>query len=120
MAACFLFFFLQRALVKAVGLSLVLANWTMAFWAIAWVNFSPPCILAIHVGFSSLRKVLQFFLASTILLGILVLLLAYSNIALLVYHTPLISHPLDMALIHAPLRLFLILPLSLIFPYSLL
>ncbi|KIM52219.1 hypothetical protein SCLCIDRAFT_1223962 [Scleroderma citrinum Foug A] len=89
----------KKALVKAVGLSLVLANWAMAFWAIAWV--------------------LQFFLASTILLGILVLLLAYSNIALLLYHTPLISHPLDVALIHAPLRLFLILPLSLIFPYSL-
>ncbi|KAL4067207.1 hypothetical protein V8B97DRAFT_1978669 [Scleroderma yunnanense] len=89
----------KKALVKAVGLSLVLANWAMAFWAIAWV--------------------LQLFLASTILLGILILLLAYSNIALLIYHTPLISRPLDMALIHAPLRFFLILPLSLVFPYSL-
>ena len=28
----------QRALVKGVGFSLVLANFTMAFWAIAWVG----------------------------------------------------------------------------------
>lgn len=30
----------QRALVKGVGFSLVLANFTMAFWAIAWVSRS--------------------------------------------------------------------------------
>ncbi|KAI6040978.1 hypothetical protein EDC04DRAFT_2672390 [Pisolithus marmoratus] len=89
----------KKALVKAVGLSLVLANWTMAFWAIAWV--------------------LQLFLLSTILLGILVVLLAYSNIVLLIYHTPSTDHPVDMMLIHAPLRFFFVLPLSLMFPYSL-
>ncbi|KAH7888259.1 hypothetical protein F5I97DRAFT_1866924 [Phlebopus sp. FC_14] len=89
----------KKTLVKAVGLSLVLSNWVMAFWAIAWV--------------------LRLFLVSTILLGILILLLAYSNIALLVYHAPTPSRPLDMALIHAPLRFFLILPLSLMFPHSL-
>jgi hypothetical protein len=66
------------------------------------------------------EQVLQFFLLSTILLGLLVLCLLYSNIALLIYHQPTSSHPLDMALIHAPLRFFLILPLSILFPYSLL
>lgn len=60
------------------------------------------------------------FLVSTILLGIIVLLLVYSNIALLVYHSPTYSRPFDMALVHAPLRFFMILPLSLMFPYSLL
>lgn len=65
-------------------------------------------------------KILRFFLVSTILLGVLVLLLVYSNIALLIYHAPTSSRPLDIALIHAPLRFFLILPLSLMFPYSLL
>ncbi|KAG6334338.1 hypothetical protein ID866_4750 [Astraeus odoratus] len=109
----------KNALVKAVGLSLVLANWTMALWAISWVRvlLSLPTNANVMPEFI---KVLQFFLVSTILLGILILLLAYSNIALLVYHTPTTSRPLDMALIHAPLRFFLILPLSLMFPYSLL
>ncbi|EGN92348.1 hypothetical protein SERLA73DRAFT_191309 [Serpula lacrymans var. lacrymans S7.3] len=89
----------KKAMVKAVGLSLVLANWFMALWAIAWV--------------------LQFFLVSTIFLGLILLLLIYSNIALLTYHPPSSDRPLDIALVHAPLRLFLILPLSLMFPYSL-
>ncbi|KIJ59759.1 hypothetical protein HYDPIDRAFT_118103 [Hydnomerulius pinastri MD-312] len=89
----------KKTLVKAVGLSLVLANWTMAIWAIAWV--------------------FRLFVVSTILLGILVLLLVYSNIALLIYHAPTSSRPLDVALIHTPLRFFMILPLSLMFPYSL-
>jgi len=89
----------KKTLVKDVGLSLVFSNWVMAAWAIAWV--------------------LQGFLASTILLGILVILLLYSNISLLTYHAPTQARPFDAALIHAPLRFFLILPLSLMFPYSL-
>lgn len=89
----------KTTLVKGVGLSLVFANWLMALWAVCWV--------------------LEFFLLSTILLGLLVLCLLYSNIALLIYHPPTSSHPLDMALIHAPLRFFLVLPLSLLFSYSL-
>jgi len=89
----------KKTLTKGVGFSLVLANWVMAAWAIAWV--------------------MQAFLASTILLGILVVLLVYSNLNLLVYHAPTRSRPLDLALIHAPLRFFLILPASLLFPYSL-
>ncbi|KAG1837346.1 hypothetical protein C8R48DRAFT_743561 [Suillus tomentosus] len=89
----------KTTIVKGVGLSLVFANWLMALWAVCWV--------------------LEFFLLSTILLGLLVLCLLYSNIALLTYHPPTSSRPLDTALIHAPLRFFLILPLSLLFPYSL-
>jgi len=89
----------KKTLVNGVGLSLVYANWVMAGWAIAWT--------------------LQGFLASTILLGILVILLVYSNIALLTYHAPTSSRPFDTALIHVPLRFFLILPLSIMFPYSL-
>jgi len=87
---------LQKALVKGVGLSLVFANWAMAR-----------------------IQVLSMFLTSTILLGILLILLIYSNIALLVYHAPTYSRPFDMALVHAPLRFFMVLPLSLLFPYSL-
>jgi hypothetical protein len=37
-----------------------------------------------------------------------------------VYHVPTWHRPLDLAFIHAPVRLFLILPLSVLFPYSLL
>jgi hypothetical protein len=89
----------KNTLVKGVGLSLVFANWVMAGWAIAWV--------------------LKGFLASTVLLGILVALLLFSNISLLIYHAPTSARPFDAALIHAPLRFFLVLPLSLMFPYSL-
>ncbi|KAG6916640.1 hypothetical protein DXG01_006060 [Tephrocybe rancida] len=74
----------KRTLTKAVGISLVLANWVMAFWAIAWV--------------------FQWFLVATIFQGVLLLLLLYSNIALLVYHPPTSARPMDTALIHAPLQ----------------
>jgi len=63
---------------------------------------------------------MQWFLFATILQGILILLLLYSNIALLVYHPPTSSRPFDTALIHAPLRFFLILPLFILFPLCLL
>lgn len=89
----------KKTLVKGVGLTLVFANWVMAGWAITWV--------------------FKWFLASTILQGLLLLLLLYSNIALLIYHAPTSSRPFDTALIHAPLRFFFILPFSLTFPYSL-
>ncbi|KAG6828124.1 hypothetical protein H0H92_009116 [Tricholoma furcatifolium] len=89
----------KRTLIKGVGISLVLANWVMAFWAIAWV--------------------FSWFLVATIFQGILLLLLFYSNIALLVYHPPTSTRPLDIVLIHAPLRFFLALPLAILFPYSL-
>ncbi|KAL6309418.1 hypothetical protein BKA93DRAFT_760037 [Sparassis latifolia] len=89
----------KKALVKGVGLPLVLANWVMAGWAIAWV--------------------LQAFLVSTVLQGILLVLLLYANAVLLVYHPPTTSRPFDMALIHAPMRAFLLWPLGVMFPYSL-
>ena len=64
---------------------------------------------------------MRWFITSTVLLGILTILLIYCNIVLLTYHKPNISErPFDAALIHAPIRMFLILPLSLMLPYSLL
>ncbi|KAH9474732.1 hypothetical protein JR316_0013197 [Psilocybe cubensis] len=89
----------KRAMVSAVGLALVFGNIVMGLWAIAFV--------------------MQWFLLSTILLGILLLLLCFSNAALLIYHPPVSSRPLDTALIHAPMRFYLILPFSILFPLSL-
>ncbi|CDO75730.1 hypothetical protein BN946_scf184921.g6 [Trametes cinnabarina] len=89
----------KRALIKGCGFPLMLANWMMAFWAIAWI--------------------LQAFLLSTICLGILLALLLYANVVLLIYHAPTSKRPLDIAFIHAPLRAFLLFPLGLMFPYSL-
>ncbi|KAJ3484650.1 hypothetical protein NLI96_g5492 [Meripilus lineatus] len=89
----------KKTLVRGVGLPLVFANWLMAGWAIAWF--------------------LQAFLVSTILLGIQLILLIYANIVLLIYHAPTGGRPLDIALIHAPMRAFMILPLGVLFPYSL-
>jgi hypothetical protein len=63
---------------------------------------------------------MKFFLAATILAGLLLLLLIYANIVLLVYHKPTSARPFDTALIHAPMRFFLILPLEILFPISLL
>ncbi|KAF9463281.1 hypothetical protein BDZ94DRAFT_1259567 [Collybia nuda] len=89
----------KRTLTKGVGLSLVFANWIMALWAAAWI--------------------LQFFLISAVLQGLLIICLLYSNIALLVYHSPTNDRPIDTALIHAPLRFFLVLPLNILFPLCL-
>ncbi|KIM41533.1 hypothetical protein M413DRAFT_445516 [Hebeloma cylindrosporum] len=85
----------KKALTHGVGLSLVFANFVMALWAISWV--------------------MQWFILSTVLQGILLLLLIFSNMALLIYHPPVSSRPLDTALIHAPLRFFLVLPLNILF-----
>ncbi|KAJ7636049.1 hypothetical protein DFH06DRAFT_1219826 [Mycena polygramma] len=89
----------KNTLTKGVGLSLVFANWVMAFWAVAWV--------------------FRWFLAATIFQGILLILLLYSNISLLTYHAPTTSRPFDMALIHAPLRFFFVLQFALMFPLTL-
>ncbi|EJD05318.1 uncharacterized protein FOMMEDRAFT_78728 [Fomitiporia mediterranea MF3/22] len=89
----------KQALIKGTGISLVLANWVLGFWAIAWS--------------------LKAFIISSILLGILIILLLYSNIVLNVYHPIALARPLDAAFIHAPIRLFLILPLTVLFPISL-
>ncbi|KAJ7460601.1 hypothetical protein FB451DRAFT_1140831 [Mycena latifolia] len=89
----------KRTLTKGVGLSLVFANWIMALWAVAWV--------------------FEWFLTATILQGILLIVLLYSNISLLTYHPPTTSRPFDMALIHAPLRFFFVLQFALVFPLNL-
>lgn len=90
----------KKTITKGVGIALVLANWLMGLWAVAWV--------------------MQWFLASTILLGILLLVLLYCNVVILIYHRPEIKkRPLDVAFIHAPLRFFLVLPLQVMFPYAL-
>lgn len=48
-------------------------------------------------------------------------LLIYPNVAILITHPPeLGKRPLDVVFIHAPLRFFLVLPLTIMFPYSLL
>ncbi|KAH9941168.1 uncharacterized protein BXZ73DRAFT_42202 [Epithele typhae] len=89
----------KRALIKGCGMPLMLSNWVMALWAISWI--------------------LQAFLISTICLGVLLVLLLYSNIVLLVYHAPTNKRPLEIAFIHAPLRAFLLLPLNVLFANSL-
>ncbi|KAF8196711.1 hypothetical protein K438DRAFT_1825445 [Mycena galopus ATCC 62051] len=89
----------KRTLTKGVGLSLVFANWIMALWAVAWV--------------------FKWFLTATILQGILLIMLLYSNISLLTYHAPTTARPFDMALIHAPLRFFFVLQFALMFPLAL-
>ncbi|KAF9029502.1 hypothetical protein BDZ89DRAFT_1065285 [Hymenopellis radicata] len=89
----------KKTLIKGPGFSLVLANWVMAIWAITWI--------------------MQWFLAATVLQGLLLLLLLYSNIVLLVYHPPTSERPFDTMLIHAPMRFFLVLQLALMFPLSL-
>jgi len=89
----------KAAVIKGVGPSLVIANITMAIWSIAWV--------------------LQWFFVCTLLQGLLLIVLIYANINLLVYHPHDSSRPLDTALIHAPLRFFLVLPLNILFPLCL-
>ncbi|CAK5267527.1 unnamed protein product [Mycena citricolor] len=89
-----------RTLTKGVGLSLVFANWVMALWAIAWV--------------------FEWFILATVFQGILLILLLYSNIALLTYHAPTTQRPFDMALIHAPLRFFFVVQFALMLPLNLL
>ncbi|KAF7309632.1 hypothetical protein MIND_00334300 [Mycena indigotica] len=89
----------KSTLTKGVGLPLVFANWLMALWAIAWV--------------------FEWFVAATVLCGLLLLFLLYSNVSLLVYHPPTSSRPFDTALIHAPLRFFFVLQFALVFPLTL-
>ncbi|KAF7308674.1 hypothetical protein HMN09_00716900 [Mycena chlorophos] len=63
--------------------------------------------------------VFEWFIAATVLSGLLFLFLLYSNVNLLVYHAPTSSRPLDTALIHAPLRFFFVLQFALVFPLTL-
>lgn len=88
----------KQTLIKGSGLAVVFANWIMAFWAIAWA--------------------FQAFVVSSVLLGILVILLLYPNLVLAVYHPTSYKRPLDALLIHFPIRAFLILPLTIMLPVS--
>jgi hypothetical protein len=64
---------------------------------------------------------MKWFLAATIFVGCIIIVLLYSNTVLLVYHAPNYStRPFDALLIHAPMRFFLVLPLSILFALSLL
>ena len=63
---------------------------------------------------------MQWFRVASILQGVMLLLLAYSVIALYIYHPATSERPLDTAFIHAPIRFFLVLTMSLVFPYCLL
>jgi len=89
----------KATLTKGVGMSLVIANWLMAAWPILFV--------------------FQLWLLSTILLGALIATLIYANIVLFIYHAPTSSRPLDSLFIHVPIRLFLLLPLNILFWQSL-
>ncbi|KAJ7224464.1 hypothetical protein GGX14DRAFT_425757 [Mycena pura] len=89
----------KSALIKGVGPSLVFANWLMALWAIAWV--------------------FEWFIAATVLAGLLLIFLLYSNTVLLIYHAPTRSRPFDTALIHAPLRFFCVIQFALVLPLTL-
>lgn len=84
---------------QGIGFSLILANWAMALWAVAWV--------------------FEWFICSAALQGLLLLFLLYANVMLLSFHPPSLERPFDMIFIHAPLRFFLVLELSLMFPLSL-
>ncbi|KIJ25295.1 hypothetical protein M422DRAFT_72208 [Sphaerobolus stellatus SS14] len=85
-------------LTHGVGFSLVVANWLLAGWAVAWA--------------------LQWWISSTILLSLLTAVLLYSNVLLLIYHPPSRERPLDTLFIHAPMRLFLLLSATLLLPMS--
>ncbi|KAG8218097.1 hypothetical protein J3R82DRAFT_3614 [Butyriboletus roseoflavus] len=106
----------KKTLVKAVGHSLVLANWAMALWAVTWVK--PSLGVCAGVPDSSRRSCACF--SSRLSCSV------SSSSCSCIPTSPsscimlrLIRRPFDMALIHAPLRFFMILPLSLMFPYSL-
>ncbi|KAH8829161.1 hypothetical protein DL96DRAFT_1708315 [Flagelloscypha sp. PMI_526] len=89
----------KETITKGVGLPLVLSNWLVAGFCIAWI--------------------FKLFIVTTIIAGIILVLLIYSNVNLLIYHAPTWSRPLDVAFIHTPMRFFLVLPLQVVFALSL-
>jgi hypothetical protein len=72
------------------------------------------------VKLTGLRQILELWLLSTIILGALIATLIYANLVLLIYHAPTSSRPLDSLFIHVPARMFLLLPLNILFWQSLL
>lgn len=90
----------KETLVNGVGLRLVVVNWLMTAWAALWA--------------------LQLFLPSTIILGIVAVLLGWIVFSL-VWYTPggPLTRPFDNLLIHSPMKLWFMITLALDFPLSL-
>ncbi|KAF8513586.1 hypothetical protein BU17DRAFT_53179 [Hysterangium stoloniferum] len=88
----------KNTIINGVGYFLIVANWLMAGWAVAWA--------------------LQFFTLSVVLLSLLTAVLLYSNVALLLFYPPTRTRPVDTALIHGPVRLFFILPATVLLPQA--
>jgi len=88
----------KRTLVHGVGLPMIFANWLIAAWAVAFA--------------------FQSFLPCVVLIALSVVLLLFVNMRLYIMHPPSIRHPIDYLFLHAPLRLFLLLPLNVLLPLS--
>ncbi|KAG9047926.1 hypothetical protein FS837_001182 [Tulasnella sp. UAMH 9824] len=87
----------RETMVYGVGLRLVLANWVMVAWSIAFT--------------------LKAWLPSTILLGVLTLFILWINFSL-IWYPPTASRPADFLAIHLPLRLWLLILLLSSLPQS--
>ena len=107
--------YFQKAMVHGVGFPVILANWLMASWAVAF-SF-------------------QAFTACSVLIGIIVILLAFVNLRVMLYHPAAWTSPIDYLLLHAPVvsraqgvscvhlliytqRLFLLVTMTLMLPLS--
>lgn len=90
----------KETLVNGVGLRLVVVNWLMTAWAVLWA--------------------LQLFIPSTIILGMVAILLGWIVFSL-VWYTPggPLTRPFDNLFIHSPLKLWFLITLTLDFPLSL-
>ncbi|KAF8607369.1 hypothetical protein BDV93DRAFT_520240 [Ceratobasidium sp. AG-I] len=90
----------KETLVNGVGLRLVVVNWLMTAWAALWA--------------------LQLFIASTVVLGLVAVLLGWIVFSLL-WYTPggVLTRPFDSLFIHSPLKLWFMITLVLDFPLSL-
>ncbi|CAE6402710.1 unnamed protein product [Rhizoctonia solani] len=90
----------METLVNGVGLRLVVVNWLMTAWAALWA--------------------FQLFVPSTIVLGIVALLLGWMAFSL-IWYTPggPLTRPFDNLFIHSPLKLWFLITLTLDFPLSL-
>ncbi|KAG8744524.1 hypothetical protein FRC10_009976 [Ceratobasidium sp. 414] len=90
----------KETLVNGVGIRLVVINWLVTAWALLWA--------------------FQLFLASTIVLGITAALLGWIMVSLM-WYTPggPMTRPFDHLFIHAPMKLWFMITLTLEFPLSL-
>ncbi|CAE6417267.1 unnamed protein product [Rhizoctonia solani] len=90
----------KETLVNGVGLRLVVVNWLMTIWAALWA--------------------FQLFIPSTVVLGIVTVLLGWIAFSLF-WYTPggPLTRPLDSFFIHSPLKLWFLVTLTMDFPLSL-